>query len=201
MAKITLIGLELYQKADGKSIFDKLILPEGIDKDLLVDSILLRAGEFEVLYSNPDFMTDAVRVWSGKYLRTFTKWLAALNIEYNPLENYDRLEDWTDDTINTGTTTDQNTGHGTMNSENKTSAFDSNTYQPHDLTSSATTNDTNSVTNVNATNNTHRVGRAHGNIGVTTSQQMLTSELEVAVWSLYEHIADLFVSEFCLMVY
>ena len=40
-----------------------------------------------------------------------------------------------------------------------------------------------------------------GNIGVTTSQQMLQSELDIARWNLYEHIADLFCSEFCIMVY
>ena len=40
-----------------------------------------------------------------------------------------------------------------------------------------------------------------GNIGVTTSQMMLQSELDIARWNLYEHIADLFCQEFCIMVY
>ena len=46
-----------------------------------------------------------------------------------------------------------------------------------------------------------RLGRAHGNIGVTTSQQMLQSELDIARWNIYEQITDLFLSEFCIMVY
>ena len=43
--------------------------------------------------------------------------------------------------------------------------------------------------------------RRSGNIGVTTSQQMLQSEFDIARWNMYEHIADLFCQEFCIMVY
>lgn len=43
--------------------------------------------------------------------------------------------------------------------------------------------------------------RLFGNIGVTTSQQMLESELKIAEWNLYEHIADIFIDEFCILVY
>ena len=48
---------------------------------------------------------------------------------------------------------------------------------------------------------TVRDGRIHGNIGVTTSQQMLQAELDIAQWNLYEHITDLFLSEFVIPIY
>ena len=41
----------------------------------------------------------------------------------------------------------------------------------------------------------------HGNIGVTTTQQMLESELSLAEWNVYEHITDLFIEEFCVAIY
>ena len=44
-------------------------------------------------------------------------------------------------------------------------------------------------------------GRIHGNVGVTTSQQMLEAELSLAEWNLYEHITDLFLSEFVIPIY
>ena len=44
-------------------------------------------------------------------------------------------------------------------------------------------------------------GRIHGNIGVTTSQQMLQSELDIARFNLIQQITDLFLTEFTLMVY
>ena len=40
-----------------------------------------------------------------------------------------------------------------------------------------------------------------GNIGVTTSQQMLEAELDIVTWNLYEHISDIFIDEFCILVY
>ena len=41
----------------------------------------------------------------------------------------------------------------------------------------------------------------HGNIGVTTSQQMLKSELDIQAWNCYEHICDVFIKEMCVAVY
>lgn len=201
MAKITLIGFENYLSGYNKSLFDKLTLPAGIDKDTLKNNILLRSGEFEVLYSNPDFLIDAISVWSKKHLRTFEKWLAALNVEYNPLENYDRIEEWEEHSHNDGHTHDDSNNGGSINAENKVSAYDSTDYQPHDLSSSRSDSETHSDTRVDASNDSTRTGRTHGNIGVTTSQQMLQSELDIASWNLYDHITDLFIAEFCILVY
>ena len=44
-------------------------------------------------------------------------------------------------------------------------------------------------------------GRVHGNIGVTTSQQMLQSEIDVARFNIVQQITDLFLQEFCIMIY
>lgn len=50
--------------------------------------------------------------------------------------------------------------------------------------------------------NMHHEGRVHGNIGVTTSQQMLESEMVLRLkWNLYDQITDLFLTEFVLPIY
>jgi len=41
----------------------------------------------------------------------------------------------------------------------------------------------------------------HGNIGVTTSQQMLTAEIRVQLFSIYDQIAELFVDENCIGIW
>lgn len=41
----------------------------------------------------------------------------------------------------------------------------------------------------------------HGNIGVTTSQQMLEAEIKVQLFSIYDAIAELFVDENCICIY
>ena len=240
-AKITTVGFYQYMNAYNNDLFGLLNLPPGIDKDTLVNNIMLRGGEFEVVYSNPDFYKSAIGLWSNKHYRTFEKWINALNIEYNPLENYDRMEEWSDSgsRTNTGTVSDSGsrtntgtqstettgndnfTGSGNSTSSDEISAYNSNSFQndKKNTTNSSNSSETNTTTNSTRTDNlsesnsntrtdnlsektnSDRKGRAHGNIGVTTSQQMLQSELDIAKWNIYEKITDLFLSEFCIMVY
>ena len=240
-AKITTVGFYQYMNAYNNDLFGLLNLPPGIDKDTLVNNIMLRGGEFEVVYSNPDFYKSAIGLWSNKHYRTFEKWINALNIDYNPLENYDRMEEWSDSgsRTNTGTVSDsgirKNTGtqstessgkdnfkgSGNTTSSDEISAYNSNSFQndKKNTTNSSNSSETNTTANNTRTDNlsesnsntrtdnlsektnSDRKGRAHGNIGVTTSQQMLQSELDIAKWNIYEQITDLFLSEFCIMVY
>lgn len=41
----------------------------------------------------------------------------------------------------------------------------------------------------------------HGNIGVTTAQQMLTQEIQVQLFTIYDQIAELYVDDLCVRVY
>lgn len=259
--KVTLLGLQHYLHNLDDDLFKNLTLPEGIDKDTLTDNILLRGSDFEVLYADPYFVQDAIGLWSRKWNRTFTKWIEALSIEYSPLENYDRKEDWSD-TLNRGVKTNARRDSGntrtfdnqdqrtldtqnqlTLDSQNQrtldtteinerqVSAFDSSAYQPSEKTTIENDGtDTMNNTGTETTNNTGtdtmnytgtitdefgegssgsetensktvRDGRIHGNIGVTTSQQMLQAELDIAEWNIYEHITDLFLSEFVIPIY
>ena len=94
-SKITLIGIENYLNPE-HSVFENMQLPVDIDKDTLIGAIILRCQEFELLYSDPDFLIAAVNIWSRKNYRTFEKWVKALDIQYDPLFNYDRTEEYTD---------------------------------------------------------------------------------------------------------
>ena len=200
-AKITTIGFYNWMQSQNDDLFSKMNIPVGIDKDTLIDNILLRAGEFEVVYSNPFFYQNAIGVWSAKHERTFERWIDALSIEYNPVENYDRMEEWEDKS--NGNSTGETNGNTSLNSinENKVSAFDSDLYQPDSYNSNTSNGNDNSSKKTNSSNNSKRVGRVHGNIGVTTTQQMLQSELSLAEWNVYEHITDLFIEEFCIAIY
>lgn len=213
MAKNTLIGFNNYMEESGSDLFLHLSLPTGIDKETVINTILLRGGEFEVLYSNPIFMRDSIVTWSKKWHWTFDKWYKAINIEYNPLENYDRIEEWTDnndrDVNNTTTQTNDIyvADSGVQTSENLVSAFDTSTYSPHDKTQStaqSSSSNTGTIKNDGAIDenvtSTHN-GRMHGNIGVTTSQQMLESEINIAMFNLYDKIADIFLQEYVLPIY
>ena len=245
-SKITLIGLYNYYLADNRDLFANLTLPTGIDKTDVVNNILLKGGEFEILYSNPEFMENMMVLWSNKNRWTFERWLLALTEEYNPLHNFDRHEEYKDTktgdeainrvtqnstTNNESITKDENvtaldhsisTGRG--DTTNTVSAYDSSTYQPHDKaetssvgdnTSTATTDvagnqTTSGTSDMNGVDNSNRITsetldhNAHlfGNIGLTTSQQMASDEIKLRRdYNLYDLIADLFISEFCIYTY
>lgn len=92
-SKMTLTGM--YNWDD--TIFSELVLPTGIDKDLFINSLLLQGGEFEVLYPDPNFMKNAIKIWGMKWFRTFAEWFKGTQAEWNPIYNYDRYEDARDD--------------------------------------------------------------------------------------------------------
>ena len=180
--KSTIWAYDFYLE-DG--LFKNAVFPTGIDADIVHDVIMMECGEMQPLFTDADFMQQMIGVWCQKWERTFEKWVAALEEEYNPLHNYDRHEDITDTHYNTIT----NTG----DIQGQRSAFDAATFQPHDKTINNLTNQDNG--------NVTREAHMYGNIGVTTSQQMLRDELSVAEWNIYEHIKDLFMQEFCIMIY
>lgn len=113
------------------------------------------------------------------------------------------------------------TRHDNATDENKISAFDSSEYQPNNITthdesiSDTTTNST--TTNGNDStitsgssndNNIHKDNiedvnkhnlRTHGNIGVTTNQQMMTQEVDFwNSFNFYDMVANKFLFEMCL---
>lgn len=219
-SKITLIGLEQFLSPD-RSLFEDLELPEGIDLDTLKGTIFLRCNEFEVLYSDPEFMISAISVWGKKNYWTFDRWVKLLDKEYDPLYNKDYHEVWTDTHSGTyqkaGTyqnaATEQNQGNSTDTASNTHSekAFNSSDYVG--ITQDSGTNGNQFINsgsnNVSGSNNdsgndSHTDNHSYhgyGNIGITSAQELFNKEVDVAKFNMYEHIADLFCSEFCIMVY
>ena len=193
MATLSLIGLYNYDN----TLFDGLTLPAGIDKDICINEILRRCGEFELIYSDLDFNKSMIAQFGNKHNRTFTKWVEGLAEEFNPLHNYDRHEIYTDThksnaVSNSATST-------SSNADRKVSAYDASTMQPKE---NETTGGSGTGSAVNSSNDeVKHEAHLYGNIGVTTSTQMLEDFLRVERWNIYEHIADIFCDEFCIPVY
>lgn len=204
-AKITLIGMDQWNE----HLWDEMVLPSGIDADIFKSSLLVKFGEMEVLYPDPDFMQKYIGIWSLKWNRTFEKWLEGMKAEWNPIENYDRYEEFEDSgtkkshTDSTGADETNTTGEGTT--EDKVSAYDSSSYQPKDYAETKSKSGSKSSTSAEYDNDeetgSKHIGHIHGNIGVTTSAAMLKEFLDIAEWNLYDHMADIFASEMLIPVY
>ena len=102
-AKIPLISFNTYLRRQGDDLFKGVreviaAIPDNdyLDADVLIDHILVEAGEFPVTFTDPWFYQGAVTNWAKRQAWAWGKMVKALAVEYDPLENYDRLEDWTD---------------------------------------------------------------------------------------------------------
>lgn len=188
--KLTLNGLFQYDN----SLFDNLELPSELTKDTCIQVLLEKCGEFPLLYPDFDYMKYAIGVFSKKWEWTLNKWAKAINIEYDPLYNFDRHEIYTD---TSKTKAESNTNATSLNEVSAFNDIDSAT--PNMKPTSKATSEAGG-TNKGEGTNTHE-GRLYGNIGVTTSQQMLQSELDLGYWNIYNEIANLFSTEYCIRIY
>ena len=157
------------------TLFDDIRLPAGIDKEILINTIFDECAEFEPLTIDVDLMKAKINNFFARNYDNFNRLYQYTQIEYNPIENYDRKTD--SESTNT---------RETIN-ESKISAFDSNNYQNNAL--------------ISDNNDDHNVltERVHGNIGVTTTVQML--EQDTNYWNknnMYQTIAQKFMFTFMI---
>lgn len=106
---LSILGLYNYCLDHNDDLFESLTVPEEVDKDVLVNNIIMQAAPFETLYPDPDVMKSFIGIWSEanaeKWQKIADLWVEAQ--EFNPLENFDRTEE---ETIqNSGKDQDDNT--------------------------------------------------------------------------------------------
>ena len=188
-AMLTIIGLYNWDN----SLFDGMHLPEAIAKDEFIDELLSMAANQNVLYPDFDLMKRLITTWSGRRLSSWERMAAALNAEYNPIHNFDRHEDYTDTRNLTGGYTDKVEGTDTQD----VAAYDASTLQPRSKSSV----DNTLTRSYNDGGNVRHEGHLYGNIGVTTSQQMIEAEIGLRKTDLVELIIGEFIGRFCLDVY
>lgn len=156
------------------------------------------------------------------FLKAYSAWTAT----YNPLENYNgeettvrqKMDGLTTETVTHGKSTTHSLGTGGIETTVTSTAADDSTFRNVDKTTqTGTTSDTDSGTTTTTTdtavksltvgNNTYTADfvegetkNRHGNLGITTSQQMISSEIEMRLNPLAMMYIDNFVHRYCYFV-
>lgn len=164
------------------------------------------------------FMYDAIH--RADFLKAYAAWTAT----YNPLDNYNGSETnvyLTNDgneieTITHGKTT--TTTANDITNETAVTTFDNNTYKPEgqNTQSGSSTDSESGTTTTNrdrtaktltvdntpyTADNVHaEIKKRSGNLGVTTSQQMITSEVDMRLNPLVIMYIDTFISEYAYCI-
>ena len=222
MPRITLYGMMMYDK----TLFDDVVLPEGLDKDILVSEIISKSGDLFPYYQVPPVLKRNITYWFIRRRYDFEQMYKALTAKYNPIENYDRYEVASRNYTNSGK---DNTSRTYKNENSSTDTTTLGTqiitsegvsaYNSNDYANSSKTNTTNSGSdkNINVANSqssddsTVNYGavrdesedvHVHGNIGVTTNQQMIEAEENMRIkYDLYSMISTMFEREFIVQMY
>lgn len=109
------------------------------------------------------------------------KLYATTQLTYDPIENYNMTESGTD----------SGTSGATASGQNKGTSYDLST--PNLIDSNSSNSSAHSSSN-------HSLTRS-GNIGVTTSQQMIMQEREVAAYDFHHYVAEMIVEQFTQSLY
>lgn len=214
---MNLINIMNLWKDEGKDIFDEIYLDPRLDKDLVVNTILDYSATYIPLYQDYNLFNFKNKVFFDRNRDNIVHLLDAFTLDYDPIYNYDRYEKYNevDETKrNSNSTSSLNSNRNSTSSlnsniENRVSAYNSSTYQPSneslsaDSTKENVTSDDSTKENVTSDDkhNYYTDNRIYGNIGVTTTQQMLESEIDLRDrYNIYEWIARKWYNEFMLKV-
>lgn len=208
MVKLTLWGMNDY--LDGQLLdFLSESLPKGtFDPKLMEHLIYMECGDLYPYYQVPSYCKQHIKNFFDRNKEQFKRVWEALYSTYNPIENYDRIENWSDShSESLSTSSSESVSAATLSSDSQSSsstgnvsAFNSPTLEPQSASSGQaasngrTVNDTRGTAKSTRDTKSQDVhgGRVHGNIGVTTTQQMIQQSIDLGSYDIYIWVISLF---------
>ena len=142
--KISFIGLANWDE----DLFENMCWPDPFNGDdpvlnrqAFLYELLARTAELEVIYTDPDIMKGMIGFWSTTRCLVWNELWATTTYEYNPIENYNRIEDGTDKDVHTGQNTDSHAGQDTETHSGTDSYADTVTHAGTDTNTTTPKNE------------------------------------------------------------
>ena len=201
------------------TLFDTMPLPDGLDRETVVGTIVYECAPFEVLIPQPDlfkrllnlFAQRRLPVWQKLYTSTVQRYDMLADTEttrqYSGSDTDIRTPDLTRTRSPDLTTEGQNSGSDTV--EQKVSAFNSADYANREkqTTTLGTNNKVHSTgTDTETETGTEKTVRERGTSEHTTGRsrpaaELLKADREAALFDVVHFIATDIKCNFCIMVY
>lgn len=201
------MNLNNLMKLYDNDLFNDILLPEGIDHDTVVNTILSESALNTPMYPEHDLFKMMIQNFFRKYYNNFDRYNRAMNEEYTPNENYHKTDERNiRDNVNKVQNLDGkqvNSLNENANNENFRMAFDANDYKRTDRSTGNTTNNDTYKQNDKTTTDSNRNGtiitNSHGLTGVYTNQRLVEDEVKLrSKYNVYKYISDLFYDEFMI---
>ena len=183
---------------------------EGVTFADFVALVLVELGELQTIFPTAATLKSFLGTWGTLHAANWTKMQDALNSAYNPIHNYDRTEEESETVTGSGSaseTASSNESGSEMRSDYRAGFNSAAAAGAAVPTTKEIVQPGRSVEQSNSASTSNETGRERevhisGNIGVTTSQQMLEAELQLRdKFTLYYIILDEFRREICVEVW
>lgn len=209
--KLSIMGLYKY---DG-SIFDNFKIPEGMDRQPVIDAICIRTAGLATIYTSPESLAHSLAVFSEERFPAWTRAYKALTAEYNILDtvNTSETETRTPDLtkeVNTTRTPD-------LTATGENSGSDSTTEQVTAFNGNSLADRSKTITDLGTTNTVRTTGTektesSEKESGSDTTERIrsgytgpaqdrVSAELELCQASIIDMIVQDVKCNFCVMVY
>lgn len=184
-----------------ETLFNGMSIPAGIDRNVVVAAILEETCDFPIIITDLETLRFSINQWSAHRVEIWEHWLDTTRYEYNPIENYDRREEESTNANRSGTLTSSSSRTGSDTDTEGVSAFNSAGMTNH-TQSTTTYGSGSSGTDTDSREETiARELYVHGNIGVTSAQDMIKQEREIADFDIIDIIVSEYKKKFCIMIY
>ena len=190
--------------------------PLGISSSEVYTTFTIKYFNFIYISSDVTEVASIISNLAEIYNNEYTTKVTLLLTDYNPIENYNSSETETTTSENTTSSGNESTTTTTTNSTTENSGDTTNKVSPYDsenfnndnntTTTNTTTGNATDTTTINDSGNMSSNGTSSrtltrkGNIGVTTTQQMIESEYELRAKNLVFEFLEK-ASKFILLEY
>ena len=221
MAQSTLSLLGIYNYDD--SVLDDLALPPELEasRETIINNLLLESAELEILFPEPNTLKSAIKFWSRKCLPVWQELYDSTQYEYNPIWNKDgtftelETRNLAGSSSNTetrnlaGRSKDSGSGSGTTEYDvfgynSETAAHESKTTESNSYSRTGSSKQTGTIADQGNTSDTGTIRRdrtEQGNIGITSTQELIEKQRAVVEFNIMNRIIKDFIARFCILVY
>lgn len=203
-------------------LFDDCTVPAGLDIERVKGSIIMRCGLLTPLFSEPTVQRMATQQFFSENQWNFNHLVKILSADYSPIENV--FEDRTETELigknhsdsgnfsKSGNNSTATVTETTTATERKISAENVSSYSPDNQETGTRTGTETETETLSQSGTDSRSGNSsenrstsmhrNGNIGITSSQQLINEEIDlINRLNPYRFIADLYEKELMIGLY
>lgn len=197
--RVTLNG---FIQWNNPNIFEDVVLPSGIDKDVLIKTIIRKCGDMYTYHQDPNFLKEEITDWFNVAMyENFKRMYEAITATYDPIHNFSRTKhDFEQNYGKVHSEAEGETHQGTSQ-ENYVNSYDSATYKKDSKQEGKENASSSNEVDTNTSDALTVDSTESGNIGNLKTSELIEAELSLRRYNLYNQIASMFEDEFLVRIY